>query len=180
AESPSPFRARQLETWRGLLRSQAGDAAGMRAHLERAAQLAQEQGLPAARCEALALMALEASRFGAADSDEELLALAERAAAEAKTLREVLPGHPLWGAQADAALARVALARGDEAKAVELAMAAIEVFEASKQEDMHVEILLPVAEAVMQAGTDEQKGMVGFFLRLVLTYSAQRTLDERV
>ena len=39
-------------------------------------------------------------------------ALAQRAATEAKGLMAILPGHPLWGAQADAALARVYRARG--------------------------------------------------------------------
>ena len=40
------------------------------------------------------------------------MALAERSAAEASELAATLPGHPPWGAQADAARARVALARG--------------------------------------------------------------------
>src|SRR5438093_1503862 len=49
-EAPTPFRARMLEEWRGLFRAASGDAAGMRAHLERAARFASEHGLAAARC----------------------------------------------------------------------------------------------------------------------------------
>ena len=39
-EAPSPLRGRLLASWRGSVRSAAGDAAGMREHLERAVQLA--------------------------------------------------------------------------------------------------------------------------------------------
>ena len=41
------------------------------------------------------------------------LKLAERSAQDAKELMGILPGHPPWGAEADAALAQVALARED-------------------------------------------------------------------
>ena len=44
SEHPTPLRARRLETWRGLARVAAGDAAGMRQHLERAVQLATDIG----------------------------------------------------------------------------------------------------------------------------------------
>ena len=47
-EHPSPLRARRLETWRGIADAAAGDAAGMRTHLERAVQQAAEYG-PARR-----------------------------------------------------------------------------------------------------------------------------------
>ena len=103
AAVPMPLRARQLEILRGRVRAAAGDAAGMRNHLERAVRLATEQGRPAARCEALAALALEAARLGAARSDDELLELAERSAKDAKDIVQVLPGHPPWGAAADAA-----------------------------------------------------------------------------
>ncbi len=64
AAEPTPLRARQLEAVRGQLRACRGDADGMREHLERAVQLATEQGRPAARCEALARLALEAAALG--------------------------------------------------------------------------------------------------------------------
>src|SRR5439155_11696390 len=81
AESPTPLRARRLETWRGLARSAAGDAAGMRRHLERAVELATEGGAPAAQCEALARLAIESARLGVEGGDADLIALAESAAA---------------------------------------------------------------------------------------------------
>ena len=46
AESPTPARGRQQELWRGLSDAARGDADGMRAHLERAVQMAADQGLP--------------------------------------------------------------------------------------------------------------------------------------
>ena len=85
---------------------------GCGTHLERAVQLATESGLPAARCEALARLALEASRLGAEAEDAELLDAAEQAAIEAAELAATMPGHPPWGAEASASLARIALARG--------------------------------------------------------------------
>jgi DNA-binding NarL/FixJ family response regulator len=180
AEAPTPFRARMLETWRGALSASAGDAAGMRTHLERAVQLATEQGLSAARCEALAHLALEATRFGADGNDDELLSLAESAANEARGLAELLEGHAPWGAQAQAALARVALARGDEEEAVRGAMSVIAALQSALHEDVHVEVMIPVAEVLMAAGSEAEQQLIQFFLQLMLTLTAQRTLDEEV
>ena len=56
-------RSIQLETWRGMVRAGAGDAEGMRDHLEKAVTMATESGRASARCEALARLALEASRL---------------------------------------------------------------------------------------------------------------------
>jgi tetratricopeptide (TPR) repeat protein len=177
AESPTPFRARQLETWRGVWSGAAGDEAAMLTHLDRAVKLATEQGRPAARCEVLARLALEAARMGAASQDERLLEAAERAAGEAKELNGLLPGHPPWGAQADAALARVALARGARDEAAAAARSAMSAFESALTEDAHLEILLPAAEALQ--GTDDA-GKLRAFLHVTLAMTAQRTLDEDV
>ena len=180
AESPTPLRARQLESWRGLARGAAGDAEGMRHHLERAIQLATEQGLTAARCEGLAVLALEAARLGAARTDEDLLSVAEDAANEAKGLIELLPGHAPWGAQAEAALARVALARGEATQAAATAMSAIGAIMASRHEDTHPEILLPVGEALLAGGSEADIQMGQYFLQMLLAMTAQRTVDEDV
>ena len=59
SSAPSPTRARKLELWRGMARGAAGDADGMRRHLEAAIALATSQGKASARCEALARLALE-------------------------------------------------------------------------------------------------------------------------
>jgi DNA-binding NarL/FixJ family response regulator len=180
AESPTPFRARQLETWRGLWRAAAGDAEGMQSHLDRAAQLAAEQGRPAARCEALALLALEAARLGAEREDDDLLTVAERAATEVKSTAEQLPGHPPWGAQADAALSRVALARGSTDDAVAAARSAYVALDEALHEDAHVEVLLPAAEAIIAGGSEEEARMIRTYLQVTLAMTAQRTVDEGV
>jgi tetratricopeptide (TPR) repeat protein/DNA-binding CsgD family transcriptional regulator len=180
AEAPTPFRARMLETWRGVLRAAKGDALGARRHLERAVQLATEQGLTAARCEALALLALHTARLGAEGRDVELLTVAESAANEAKVGMEALPGHPPWGAQADAALGVVALARGRPEEAVASAMAAVGQLQSALHEDLHLEILTPVAEVLMAAGSEAEQQLIQSFLQLFLAMTAQRTLDEEI
>jgi DNA-binding NarL/FixJ family response regulator len=180
AESPTPFRARQLEIWRGLWRASADDAEGMRSHLERAVELAAEQGRPAARCEALALLALEASRLGAERKDNDLLTVAERAATEAKSMMELLSGHPPWGAQADAALSRVALTRGNADEAVIAARSAYTALEEALHEDAHIEVLLPAAEAIIAAGSEEEARTTRTYLQITLAMAAQRTVDEGV
>ncbi|MFL5736809.1 MAG: AAA family ATPase [Actinomycetota bacterium] len=179
SEHPTPLRARRLETWRGLARSSAGDAAGMRQHLEQAVRLASDTGLPAIKCEALARLALEASRLGVSLSDEELLELAERAAAEAARLAASLSGHPPWGAQADAALAQVALFRGRASEAADHARAAISSLEAGMHEDRSLDLVLPSAKVLKDTGAPEWEAMQPE-LRLALSMIAQRTVDEDV
>jgi DNA-binding CsgD family transcriptional regulator len=117
---------RQLETWRGLVRSAANDPAGMRRHLERALALASERGSPAGRCELLTLLATNSARFGADMGDADLLTRAEEWATEALKLSRALPASDApWEGQAEAALAQVALARGDRDGAIEHGMASI-------------------------------------------------------
>jgi DNA-binding NarL/FixJ family response regulator len=180
AAEPTPLRARQLETVRGLVRAEAGDAEGMREHLERAVRLATDQGRPAARCEALAKLACEAAALGAAQENESLLALAERSAHEAKELMNVLPGHPPWGAEADAALAEIFLARGDDAAAADAARSAFEALRASHSEDLSLRILLSAARALARGGSDEERELVRGQLAVVASVIAQRTTDEDV
>ncbi len=180
AASPTPLRARRLEIWRGMARAAILDAKGMLEHFERALRSAEDQSLPAARCEILALIALESASIGAALEDEELLANAERAAGEAKALLPLFPAHPPWGAQADAALAEVALARGDLDAAATAGRSATGWLQTAMREDAFPEILLPVAKALLAAGTEEEKEMALGTLRLLLAMTAQRTLDESV
>jgi AAA ATPase-like protein/regulatory LuxR family protein len=179
-EHPSPLRARRLETWRGIADAAAGDGAGMRTHLERAVQQAADSGQTAARCEALARLAVESSRLGVQQGDEELMALAERSAAEASDLFTALPGHAPWGAQADAARARVALARGRAEEATTYARAAGEALQAAMHEDLNLDVLLPGARVLMETGAPEWEGGVRPFVQLSLAMIAQRTVDEDV
>ena len=179
SEHPTPLRARRLETWRGMVDAAAGDATGMRQHLERAVQLAAEAGRPAASCEALATLALEASRLGAEQGDEELLVVAERAAEEATGLAGGLPGHPPWGAEADAARARIAFARGWTEEAADHARSALASLESAQHEDEHLRIAIPVAAALAEVGAPEWE-TVRTYLRVALAMVAQRTIDEDV
>jgi DNA-binding NarL/FixJ family response regulator len=178
AASPTPSRARQLETWRGMARAAAGDPDGMRTHLERAVKMATDQGRPAARCEVLARLALEAARLGAARGDEELMHLAERAAFDAKDLMAVLPGHPPWGAQADAAIARVSTAEGDLERAAAAGQAAMEALQEALHEDMNLDVLLPAGRAILAGGPEEARVAIRGWLQIQLSGIAQRTVDE--
>ena len=178
--APTPLRARQLELWRGLARAARGDAHGMRMHLERAVRLATEQGLLAPRCEVLAAMALQTARLGADLDDEELLAQAEQSAAEVKSLVGSLPGQPPWGAHADAALATVALKRGDAEGAAAAARSAMATLKAALREDADLDIVLPSARAILSGGEPEEKERIKDELRVMLTLLAQRILDEDV
>lgn len=177
---PTAFRARQIESWRGSVQAAAGDAAGMREHLERAVRLAADQGRPAARCKALAQLALEAARLGAEQNDEALLAVAERAAGEAQTLTPLLPGHPPWAAEATAALARIAIARHQPEAAVEAGRATLASLKAAMQEDLNLPILLPAADAVLTYGDEGEAAAVRDQLQLMLGLVAQRMMDEGV
>lgn len=177
SDHPTPLRARRLETWRGLASAMGGDAAAMRRHLERAVELATETRQPAARCEALARLAVEASRLGAERADDELLDVAERAAREAKGLAAVLPGHPPWDAQADAALARIALVRGRSDESAEHARSAIASLAAGMHEDRHLDVVLPVADVLLATGAPEWE-QTRSHLQRMLAMIAQRTKDE--
>ena len=180
AAAPTPLRARQLELLRGYVCAAAGDAEAMRGHFERAVRLATEQGRPAARCEALAALALEAARLGAARGDEDLLALAEQAARDAGEIAGLLSGHPPWAAAAQSALAQVALARGEADAAAEAARSALRLLEAAHSEDLHLRIVLPAARAILTAGTAEEKEGTQGYLQLGATLIAQRIGDEAV
>ena len=180
AVDPTPLRARQLESTRGMIRAAAGDAEGLRKHLGRAVRLATEQGRPAARCEALARLALEAAALGAERADEDLLALAEQSARDAKELMDVLPGHPPWGAEADSALARVALARGEREAAAEAARSAFAALGAAHRQDVFLGIVLPAAGVLLVSGTEEEREMIQSRLTLYAALIAQRITDEDV
>jgi DNA-binding CsgD family transcriptional regulator len=180
AAAPTSLRARQLEVLRGRARGAAGDADGLRQHMERAVRLATEQGRPAARCQVLAILALEAALLGAELADEDLLTLAERSARDAKELVQVLPGHPPWGAEADAALAQVALARGAHDAAAEAARLTFQTLREAHFEDLFLRIVLPAARALIAAGSDEEAEMVRRELRMTAALIAQRITDETI
>jgi ATP/maltotriose-dependent transcriptional regulator MalT len=143
-------------------------------------QQATDSGQIAARCETLARLAVESSRLGVQQGDEELMGLAERSAVEASELFAALPGHAPWGAQADAARARVALAQGRAEEATTYARAAGDALQAAMHEDLHLDVLLPGARVLMETGAPEWEGGVRPYVQLSLAMIAQRTVDEDV
>jgi DNA-binding CsgD family transcriptional regulator len=179
SDHPTPLRAQRLACWRGIAGSTAGDRMAMRRHLVRATELAAESGRPAARCETLARLALEAARLGAETGDEDLLDLADTAATEAAELAATLTGHPPWGAQAAAARARVAHARGRDDEALAHARAAVAALQAARHEDADLDVVLPVADVLQALEAPEWPELVPF-LQVTLAMIAQRTMDDDV
>lgn len=177
---PTALRARQLASWRGQLASLGGDLESMREHLQRAVQLATDAGRPAAQCEALAALALEAARHGRGAGDQSLLDLAQRSAREALQLLPLLSGRPTWGAKARAAQAQIALARGRAGEAAEEGRAAIQALDAAMKEDPSLEILVPAAEAALAAADKQEAAALRERLLLLGAQVAQRILDEDV
>jgi DNA-binding NarL/FixJ family response regulator len=177
---PTPLRAWRLEFWRALARSAHGDAAGMREHFDRALEIATAQGRATARCELLARLALEAARLGQEGKDPELLELAERSANEAKELAQLFNAHQPWAAQADAALAQVALARGDMQGVAAAGRSAVGAIREAMREDIYPELMLPAARAVLAAGEEPEKQAIQSSLQLSLAMTLLRTTDEDV
>jgi len=180
--APSRSRAIQLETWRGMVAAGAGDAKSMREHLEKALSMATDGGRASVRCEALARLATESARLVTAGStpDPTLVELTERCAAQVKELLPLLPGHAPWGAQADAALSSVALARGDIESAAMAGGSAFQALQEGLHEDVSLEIVIPAARAVFAGGPPEMQGFVRGYLQQTLTRIAQGTADEKV
>jgi DNA-binding CsgD family transcriptional regulator len=178
--SPTPFKARQLELWRASCCAARLDVDGARTHLDRAVELATAQRRAAARCEALAHYAQVTASLGERTGEAELLHTAERRAADAKAIMPSLPGHPLWGARADAALVRVRLVRGDTAGAAAAARSALEALEAADVEDLDLDIRIPAARGMMAGGAAPERQRVRQLTELGLMLVAQRILDEQV
>jgi DNA-binding CsgD family transcriptional regulator len=177
AAAPTQLKARRLESWRGRLAGVLGHTAEMRKHLARAVELAVEQGMPAARCEAMARLAIETARLGSNEGDNELLAVAEGAAHQAIEQAASLPGHPPWRAQANAALTYVRMARDEPDAALQSARSAVADFLESEQAEMFLEIWLPCARAILQLGTEDEALAVRGRLRVLLGGVAEHTLD---
>lgn len=175
--APTPLKARRLESWRGRVAGVSGQTAEMRKHLARAVELAVEQGLPAARCEAMARLAIEAARLGSKEVDDELLAVAEGAAQQAIELAASLPGHPPWRAQANAALAYVRMARNEPEAALQSARSAVADFFESEQAEMFLEIWLPCARVILQLGAEDEAAAIRGRLQILLGGVAEHTLN---
>jgi DNA-binding CsgD family transcriptional regulator len=180
-EAPNPLPARQMETWRGLLRSAAGDPPGMRMHLERALTLATERGSLAGRCELLALLAVESAYHGSALKDTDLLDQAEADARESLHLAAILPGDLPWEARAHGALGEVALVRGDSEAAMQAANAALDVLKRTGNLYPFVlpDVLLAIARC-LAAADDQRAQLFRTETRLILQRVAEATRDDGV
>jgi DNA-binding NarL/FixJ family response regulator len=180
AASPLPYRTRQLCMWRGRYHAAAGDGQRMRQLLEQAVQLAVGVGLPAARCEALARLALEAASLGARLADDVCIAVGAEAAEQAERVAAGLPGRPLWAAQAAAARTLVALTRHAPQEAAEAARRVFSLLDAAVLEDLALEVVLPAARGLLMGGTAEERASVSARLRRTLAFVSQRIVDEDV
>jgi hypothetical protein len=95
-------------------------------HFERAAELAGHKHL-GGRCEARSTQAIECARIGSERNDEVLLRRARKAAEETLEMVRRIPGKLPWEPEANAALAIVAHAEGDETTAADHARAALDI-----------------------------------------------------
>jgi DNA-binding CsgD family transcriptional regulator len=180
ANSPTPYRALRLAAARVVLAGAQGDVKALTGQFARAMEIATGQRRPAAQCDVRALFVTEAARLGASRDDEELMDAALAGAAEVRRLAADMPGQPLWAAQANAAAARVALARGQADEALDHARAALKERQAALRDDPHLEILLPAARTILSHGDAEEKAHVTAELQLLQGLIAQRTLDDEV
>jgi DNA-binding NarL/FixJ family response regulator len=149
-------------------------------HLERAASMAAEQGRPAGRAEALAWLAVGATRLGVERHDAELIDAAERAADEARQLAGTLPGLPPWGAFAVTARVAILASRGDLEAARQAIWALLEELGEFQTRVLFIE---PTALAVsaMASSTDERdQGLVRQIAAQVVGFVAERTEDAEV
>jgi DNA-binding NarL/FixJ family response regulator len=125
-------------------------------------------------------LALAAATLGAELNDDTLLEAAEAAARETLTLAQLLPGHPSWAAQAQAALARVHLARGQPEVAAQAGKEAFSALDSTLREDLNLGIVVPAAEAILAGGNEDDSATVRERLQLLLALVAQRITDEDV
>ena len=112
--------------------------------------------------------------------DAALVEVVERSTAQVRELLALLPGHAPWGAQADAALATVALHRGDVEAAAAAGGAAFEALQAGLHEDTSLDIVLPAARALLAGGSPDVQAFVRDYLRSLLSRIAQGTADETI
>jgi DNA-binding CsgD family transcriptional regulator len=113
-------------------------------------------------------------------ADASLTGEAEQAAHDVELLAARLPGHPPWRARALAALARIELARGDRAAAAEAGRSALGLLRMAFQEELHLDVLLPAASAMIAGGTEDEAAAVLDHVQMLGGLIAQRIVDEAV
>jgi DNA-binding CsgD family transcriptional regulator len=98
----------------------------------------------------------------------------------AKEIVKLLPGHPVWAPQAEAALAMIATSRGDVPTAVAAAESAIQMLRTAENDDANLDIVIPVARAIFAGGPAEMQEFVSGYLRILVARIAQGTVDEQI
>ena len=182
--APSRSRSIQLETWQGMVRAGAGDAEGCAAISSRPLRWRPrpDRRPRAARRWPAWRSRRPPGRPRRADTRPRpgVVELVERSAAQVKDALPLLPGHAPWGAQADTALATIALARGDTEAAAVLGGAALQALDAAHHEDTSLEILIPAARAVLAGDPSGFQDFIRGYLRTTLSRIAQGTADETI
>ena len=179
-------RSIQLETWRGMVRARAGDAAGMRGHLEKAVAMATEGGRASARCEALARIAVEAARLVAREAQGRCrptrissISSSDRRPRSRRCCRSCPVTRR--GARRPMPRSRRSLSHAAiPPRAAIAGGAAFEALQAGHHEDASLEIIVPAARGVFAGAPPEVQGSVRDFLRATLSRIAQGTADESI
>jgi predicted ATPase/class 3 adenylate cyclase len=171
----STSMARRLEMWRGAHAASLDDVETMTRHYRRAAELAGQKHL-GEKCEAIAILAFEYARIMALTDDRSLLESARETAEEAVELSRQLKGQLPWEPMAHAALALVAEAEGDAAKAADEARSALD-FDGETFLGSFVPILW-VAARILIAGDQPEAASLSAQIIAGLSYLGMSLGDE--
>ncbi|HYU56451.1 MAG TPA: LuxR C-terminal-related transcriptional regulator, partial [Actinomycetota bacterium] len=174
-----PLRARQLDLWRGLARAASGDVDGAVERLERARTLATEQRNRPGQTEAMTALALQGALLAAERDDAELARRAEPWAEAALALAGAQVGHHPWRAQARAAIAQLALLRGDPSAAADQVLLAVAEMDARLLEPVLFEVLLVAARVARAADRTDRDQVLGR-IRWDVADVAERIVDDDV
>jgi predicted ATPase/class 3 adenylate cyclase len=157
---PRPALAYRMEMWRGMCAAAHGNGDGLVEHLERAGELAAEQGNLAGRCEAAARLALESAKLGLAHGDPELLAVAEQAAAGAREAGAALPRGLPWDSMAHAVTALVAHEQGRTDEAADAAREALEILQPRMNPTHYFDVLWAAGRVLISQDEPEAAGLI--------------------
>lgn len=138
--APSTAMARRLEMWRGACAASAGQAAEMRQHYERAAELAGFKH-PAAKAEAHCALSVESAKLWATTHEAALLGRAKEAAMQTLEVTRSLPEGCPWESVAHGVLAMAADFEGRTEEAAEEARTALSTLDGLTHVLHYVDVL---------------------------------------
>ncbi|HSJ71437.1 MAG TPA: AAA family ATPase, partial [Acidimicrobiia bacterium] len=155
---PSASMARRMEMWRGACAAARGDAEEVRAHFERAVELAGTKS-PAARAEAYCAVAIETCKLGATTGDADLLDRARLAAEATLDAVRLLPGDLPWGPVAHAVLAVVADAENRPEDAADESRIALSTLDGLTHVLHFVNVLWAAGRVLIRQQAPEAEGL---------------------